>query len=160
MTNTTYTANFKGQQVFVGETVRGWITITMADGTSAKARAKDLTDIREVKISLSCDDQGNETVEVSGERKNGVVKASYLGRYHKVKLDNGAVVRDNGDDAAVMVRGLEQWELFNLVSEKLGVTVASLEQQYGHLNSGMVKMNCTNRLRKALRQQAAANTGL
>ena len=154
-------ANFKGQQVFVGETVTaerggkqvatGWIAVTLADGSSAKARAKDLSDIREVKQVLTCDDEGNEVVAEKSERKNGVVDARYLDRYVTVKLDNGATVKDNGDDVAQLLRGMELVEIYELASAKLGIDMSELTLKYEHLNPGQQRMNLGNRLRKAFR---------
>lgn len=140
MTKSITTAQFKGRIVTVGATVKGWTEVTYTDGEVAKARAKDLTDV-----------STSEVTDTPEGRKNGVVKAKYLSNYAKTKLANGAVVRDNGDEAAQLVRGLEIEEIFELVSKKIGVSMVELQTRWSHLNPGMARMCAGNVLRKALR---------
>lgn len=146
MTNTTKNAIAAGSRVTANGgkpatvvSIKGrWVRVKFdRDGSEKNVGFKDVTT-----INTKTDD---------GTRKNGCVKAEYLGNYQRVKLDDGSVIRDNGDDAAVMVRGLDISDIYALVAKKLGVTKKSLEDKYAHLNIGMQKMNCTNRLRKALR---------
>lgn len=143
MTKTITTAEFKGQTVTVGETTKGWIAVTFADGTTGKARAKDLSNIQEIAVESS--------------RKNGVVNPDYLGNYNKVVLADGTVVRDNGDDAAEMLRGTELDGAYKLVAKKIGMSVDDLKTAYAHLNNGMQRMALGNRLRKALRDADKAH---
>lgn len=86
-----------------------------------------------------------------GDRKNGVVNAKFLGNYKITKLDDGSTVKDNGDDTAQMLRGLDLHEMYVLASKKLGTTIQQLRDQYQHLNAGMQRMNLGNRIRKAMR---------
>lgn len=154
MTNSAYSA---GQTVVLtnGHTaainsIKGrWVNVT--DLTTDETRNIGFKDIDSLYVAPVVVEAAAE----STERKNGVIKASYLDRYAKIKLDNGAVVRDNGDDAAAMLRGLELWEMYTVAAKVLGTSPSALEASYAHLNPGMQRMNVGNRVRKAIRQQAA-----
>lgn len=128
--------NVNGKPATINSIRGRWVNVQFADGPTKNVGFKDVTAA---------------PAAASGDRKNGVVKANYLSNYQRVKLEDGSVVRDNGDDAAQMVRGLDIGEIYSLLAKKLGITKKSIEEQYAHLNVGMQKMNCTNRLRKALR---------
>lgn len=90
-------------------------------------------------------------VEGPAGRKNGIVPARYLDGYAKVKLGDGIVTRDNGDDVAILLRGKELYDVIEVVAHKLGVTHKELRGRFGHLNPGQQRMCLGNMLRKALR---------
>lgn len=149
MTQATFSA---GQSVVVstkGTIAKGtivgikgrWINVQFANGTTKNVGFKDVTPGKTAPRATVAPE----------DRKNGVVNAKYLGNYTKIKLDDGSVVRDNGDDAATLLRGAELGEIFKIVAHKLGVTQVSLHDKYDHLNPGQQRMNLGNRLRKALR---------
>lgn len=88
------------------------------------------------------------TVSLRGLRDRAMQK------YERVKLPNGHVSYDSGDEVAEMLRGKELDLVYDIVSEKLGVSVEELRQKYSNLNAGMQRMVLGNRLRAFLRKQA------
>lgn len=97
--------------------------------------------------------------EENAERCNGKVKAKYLPKYERTLLHReGEIIRslDNGDPIAVMLRGVETLEeMYETVAAKIGVAEDELKAKYGHLNTGMQRMNLGNRLRTFIRKSAA-----
>lgn len=58
---------------------------------------------------------------------------------------------DNGDDVALMLRGKSRDECLLICSTVTGVPLDYLKERYKQLNNGMVRANCGNRIRGALK---------
>ena len=157
MTQATFSAGqsvlFNGGIATINSIKGRWINITFKalDGGALTTKNVGFKDVGFKDVTPA------PTEDTSG-RKNGVVDAKYLSRYNRVKLEDGAIVKDNGDDAAQLLRGVELDEVFKIVAHKLGVTIKSLHEKYDHLNNGQQRMNLGNRLRKALRDADKAAT--
>ena len=91
-------------------------------------------------------------------RRNGVVKAEYLDHYTRTTLvRDGDTIRsmDNNDPIAQALRAIDSLdEMYEYVAQQLQMDEVELRQKYGHLNSGMQRMNLGNRLRAAARKAA------
>lgn len=87
-----------------------------------------------------------------------------LEKYEKVKLEDGTVVHDRGDDVAVKLRGLSLPETAEMLARQMlerkdvfekdigengsiKKLTEALQEKYAHLNPGQQRMNLGNRLR-------------
>jgi hypothetical protein len=123
---------FKDHQYTITEIKSGWLTLLAEDGSKAKARAKDVSPLRERCL------------------KDQMAEAKK--RYQRVKLSSGEFTMDCGDELASLLRGLEPQEVCELADEVLGTGEGHHMQRYGHLNPGQQRMNAGNRIRAALKK--------
>lgn len=97
-------------------------------------------------------------IAYSTSRRNGVVKAEYLDHYIRTTLvRDGDTIRsmDNNDPIAQALRAIDSLdEMYEYVAQQLQMDEVELRQKYGHLNSGMQRMNLGNRLRATARKAA------
>jgi hypothetical protein len=144
---------------------RGWYTCETEDGALVKSRAKDLEVIDEPKV----------------EETQGYVQAGKV-KYKKANYTRGlaaapcgAPTVDIDDHVARLLRGLSVDETIEAVAGWLaqlegpkvlsramqkafegpweaGNIAAFLNKKYSHLNNGMVRMNCGNVLRAAMKR--------
>jgi hypothetical protein len=113
----------------------GWFQIELEDGSTVRARAKDLT--------------------VSGALKPGYVQAGICTykpeRYtrHDVRTPGGRKAFDIADSVANRLRGKDLPEVYAIAAKALHCTQKELTERYGHLNPGQQRMNLGNRMRHA-----------
>lgn len=120
-------------------TSKGWLTIQLSDGSTVKARARDVRIASEGGIH---------------NRRVGDRKYDCSGYVRKVggkalKSAGGNSTMDNGDELAKQLRGADLDEVYSKASKILGETQTALKAKYGHLNPGMQRMNLGNRIRAA-----------
>ena len=68
--------------------------------------------------------------------------------YIKTKSANGRKSCDNGDTVAMMLRGKNLGEVYEIAAQLLDEPISSLVKSYEHLNAGQQRMCLGNRLRK------------
>jgi hypothetical protein len=136
MARKTYTIATRAQ---IKSTSKGWLTIELSDGSTIKARARD------VRVAS----EGGITNRRVGDRRYNCSK--YVRKIgDKPNLSaNGNATMDNGDAVAKKLRGAELDEVYAQASKVLGESQAALRAKYGHLNVGMQRMNLGNRMRAA-----------
>jgi hypothetical protein len=118
---------------------KGWLTVELSDGTTVKARARD------VRVAS----EGGITNRRIGNRRydcSGYVRK--IGKVLNLSASGNATM-DNGDDLAKSLRGAELDEVYKQASAILGETQTALKAKYAHLNVGMQRMNLGNRMRAA-----------
>jgi len=138
MARKTYTLKSKAQ---ILAQARGWLTIQLDDGSTVKARARD------VKIpegGISNRRVGDRRYDCSGYTRKVAGKV--------LKSAHGHATMDNGDDVAKQLRGAELDDVYKAASKLLGETQTALRERYKHLNPGMQRMNLGNRMRAASAQ--------
>lgn len=120
-------------------TSKGWLTIELSDGSTVKARARD------VRIA----DEGGLTNRRVGDRKYDCSR--YVRKVNgKLNLSNsGNATMDNGDALAKKLRGAALEDVYEEAAKVLGESVSVLQAKYKHLNPGMQRMNLGNRMRAA-----------
>lgn len=74
-----------------------------------------------------------------------------ISAYDRVKLENGRVSFDNGDDTAHKLRNKSLAEVYEMAAKASGVSERSLKEKYKALNPGMQRMALGNRIRAASR---------
>lgn len=120
-------------------TTKGWLTIQLSDGSTVKARARD------VRIA----DEGGITNRRVGDRKYDCSRyVRKVGGKPNLSASGNATM-DNGDALAKQLRGLELDEVYSQAAKVLGESVSALRAKYEHLNVGMQRMNLGNRMRAA-----------
>ena len=136
MASKTYTIATRAQ---IKATSKGWLTIELSDGSTVKARAKN------VRIA----DEGGITNRRVGDRKYDCSK--YVRKVNgKTNVSaSGNATMDNGDALAKKLRGAELDDVYAEASKVLGESQAALRAKYAHLNPGMQRMNLGNRMRAA-----------
>lgn len=91
--------------------------------------------------------------DASGDADTRLIKAD-LTKYVRtagIKTPSGRASIDSNDSVAVKLRGMDLGEVYKLAASLIPPnTVASLRDQYSHLNPGMQRMNLGNRIRGAL----------
>ncbi len=136
MASKTYTIASRDQ---ILSTVRGWLTIQLSDGSTVKARAKN------VRVA----DEGGITNRRVGDRKYDCSRyVRKVGDRPNLSASGNATM-DNGDALAKKLRGLELDDVYAQASKVLGESEAALRAKYKHLNVGMQRMNLGNRMRAA-----------
>lgn len=121
-------------------TSKGWLTIELSDGSTVKARERD------VRFA----DEGGITNRRVGDRKYDCSR--YVRRLPngKSNISNaGNATMDNGDATAKKLRGVALDDVYAEASKILGESQAALKAKYAHLNPGMQRMNLGNRMRAA-----------
>lgn len=95
------------------------------------------------------------------ERLNGVVESLYLQFYqgYTTTRKDGTKVRsmDKGDSVAQSLRGLSIEDVYKQAAKITHIGVLDLQARFSHLNPGMQRMNLGNMIRKAMRDEVAAN---
>lgn len=95
------------------------------------------------------------------ERLNGVVESLYLQFYqgYTTTRKDGTKVRsmDKGDSVAQSLRGLSIEDVYKQAAKITHIGVLELQARFSHLNPGMQRMNLGNMIRKAMREEVAAN---
>ena len=130
----TYTV--KPEQVIAN--IKGWLTLQLSDGSTVKARKRDVRVI-----------EGGITNRRVGDRRYNCSKyVRRIGDKPNVSA-NGNATMDNGDQIAKKLRGMELDAVYAEAARILGETQTALRQKYGHLNVGMQRMNLGNRMRAA-----------
>lgn len=71
----------------------------------------------------------------------------YAQKYEPCIAASGKKSKDNGDEVAHKLRGLELEEVYTLVAEETGLDFEDLINRYAHLNDGHQRMCLGNRLR-------------
>ena len=136
MARKTYTIATRAQ---IKATSTGWLTIELSDGSTVKARARD------VRVAS----EGGITNRRVGDRRFDCSRyVRKVGGKPNVSASGNATM-DNGDELARKLRGAELDEVYAQASKVLGETQTALKQKYGHLNVGMQRMNLGNRMRAA-----------
>lgn len=120
-------------------TSKGWLTIELSDGTTVKARKRDVRIASEGGIS-------NRRV---GDRRYDCSQYVRKVAGKSLKSAGGNATMDNGDELAKQLRGAELDDVYKQASIILGETQTALRAKYGHLNAGMQRMNLGNRMRAA-----------
>lgn len=135
MARKTYTV--KPDQVL--SNVKGWLTLQLSDGSTVKARKRD------VKII-----EGGITNRRVGDRRHDC--SAYVRRVggKLLKSASGHSTMDNGDEIAKQLRGADLETVYSKAAKILGESVKELQARYGHLNAGMQRMNLGNRMRAAM----------
>jgi hypothetical protein len=82
--------------------------------------------------------------------------AKYRDQYVKGKTADGKTTIDNGDEVAELLRGKDLEQTYAVVAKQTKTPIEELKTKYQHLNVGQQRMNLGNRLRKVLRDKAAA----
>jgi hypothetical protein len=136
MASKTYTIATRAQ---IKSEAKGWLTIELSDGSTVKARAKN------VRIA----DEGGITNRRVGDRRYDCSKYVRKVAGKALKSAGGNATMDNGDELAKKLRGAELDEVYKEASKILGETQTALRAKYGHLNVGMQRMNLGNRMRAA-----------
>lgn len=77
-----------------------------------------------------------------------------ISNYERVKLENGRVSFDNGDETAQKLRAKSLEEVYDMAAKAADVSVRSLKEKYKNLNPGMQRMALGNRIRAAARAKA------
>lgn len=158
---------YQGRVVDVVETNGGWTTIL--DGMKqSKVRNGELSAVpkdtapktgpaltrsdRQAARAAAKKDE-KPAKDASGDADTRLIKAD-LTKYVRtagIKTPSGRASIDSNDSVAVKLRGMDLGEVYNLAASLIPPnTVASLRDQYGHLNPGMQRMNLGNRIRGAL----------
>lgn len=120
-------------------TSKGWLTIELSDGSTVKARERD------VRFA----DEGGLTNRRIGNRRYDCSKyVRKVGGKTNVSASGNATM-DNGDELAKKLRGAELDDVYAQASKVLGETQTALKAKYAHLNPGMQRMNLGNRMRAA-----------
>lgn len=79
------------------------------------------------------------------------IKMAKTARYESYTLPNGTIGWDNGDDAALRMRGVSNEALGEWVDEIRDLPKGTSLAKYAHLNVGHQRMNLGNILRAAWR---------
>src|SRR5688500_9376697 len=118
---------------------KGWPTIELSDGSTVKARERD--------VRLA--DAGGITTRRVGNRKYDCSR--YIRKVNgKANVSaSGNATMDNGDPLAKKLRGVELDDVYAQAAKVLGESEAALRAQYNHLHPGMQRMNLSNRMRAA-----------
>lgn len=163
---------YQGRVVDVVETNGGWTTIldgmkqtkvrngelsAVPKENSAKDTAPKTgpaltrSDRQAARAAAKKDEKGAK--DASGDADTRPIKAD-LTKYVRtagIKTPSGRASIDSNDHVAVKLRGMDLGEVYKLAASLMPPnTVASLRDQYGHLNPGMQRMNLGNRIRGAL----------
>jgi hypothetical protein len=132
----TYTIESRDQIV---ATSKGWLTLQLSDGSTVKARARD------VRVAS----EGGITNRRIGNRRYNC--SNYVRKIgDKLNVSAGGhATMDNGDALAKKLRGVELDDVYEQAARILGVSESELRARYKHLNPGMQRMNLGNRMRAA-----------
>lgn len=148
-----------GKAVEVVSRKSGWITYISEDGATRKARASafDGTSKRKAKA------------KGKAAKSNGAVTGNIIrdrSGFKPYKTEDGVKGLDNGDKVAKQLRGLDLDAVYGETARAIrhaGTeegTIESIEKalrsRYGKLNPGQQRMSLGNRLRGAVRNQAAS----
>jgi hypothetical protein len=136
MASKTYTIATRAQ---IKSEAKGWLTIELSDGSTVKARAKN------VRIA----DEGGIKNRRVGNRRYDCSKYIRKVAGKLLKSAGGNATMDNGDQLAKTLRGADLDDVYKQASAVLGETQTALRAKYGHLNAGMQRMNLGNRMRAA-----------
>lgn len=118
--------------------VKGWLSLQLSDGSTVKARKRD------VKII-----EGGLSNRRIGDRRYDCTRyVRKIGDRPNTSAAGNATM-DNGDALARKLRGTDLDEAYAQAAKILGVTQKELRDKYGHLNVGMQRMNLGNRIRAA-----------
>lgn len=118
---------------------KGWLTLELSDGSTVKARKRD---VRVIEGGIHNRRVGDRRYDCSGYVRKVGGKA--------LKSASGNATMDNGDDVAKQLRGLDLEDVYAAAAKLLGESKTSLVQRYAHLNPGMQRMNLGNRMRAAM----------
>lgn len=121
----------KGQ---IDDISRGWFTVQLESGESAKFRAKDLTPA-DVGIYRMSDHIGK-----------------YRDRYQQAVSPTNGRSMNNGDPLAIYLEGKTWQEVCRIADEALGEEAGFHATKYERLNVGQRRMNAGNRLRAAIKR--------
>ena len=138
----------------------GWTTVMSGSGTQYKLRnsmlepvstdhahkadhaTKSLTRL-EADPTVIDDD-----FDIAPKTTRRILTAEFnLDDYAKVKSASGRNSLDCGDKVARLLRGKTLDEVYALAAEKLITSEQELRAKYAHLNTGMQRMNLSNRMR-------------
>ncbi len=131
---------YQGREVDVVEVNGGWTTV-LDENKPKKVRNSELSLPEGVAVETGPDDR--------------LVKAD-LNKYEvsaEVRTACGRRAVDSGDEIAAELRGMAIEDVYHEAADRLGTTVADLQEKYGHLNIGMQRMNLGNRIRGAIRRR-------
>lgn len=87
-------------------------------------------------------------------KTGNVYKAQYRTNLKTTTNKKGQVRIDNDDQTAKALRDKSLDEIYSLAAKELGETQKALRERYGHLNTGMQRMNLGNRIRGAKARKA------
>lgn len=118
---------------------KGWLTIELSDGSTVKARERDVR---------FADEGGLKNRRIGNRRYDCSSYVRKVNGRANVSASGNATM-DNGDALAKSLRGLELDDVYAQASKVLGESQAALRAKYEHLNPGMQRMNLGNRMRAA-----------
>lgn len=161
----------KGQLATATAIKSGWITFETDGGDVFKARAKDVDQDLGPAGAVSDDPRtipGRKFIayDEEGHAKVALFRTERYARHKNFSTEGGNVPYDIGDSVAEKLRGLSLEEQYKVCAELLravgeasasrAAVIRELEERYGHLNPGQVRMNLGNRMRGALKRAARA----
>lgn len=130
----------------------------VAKGKTAKAPAKGKTAAKAKPVA-----KGKAAVKAKAPAKKAAPKGEghkstdalkeAAKTYHRTKEQktaSGNASVDCGDQVAAKLRGMDLTAVYSLAAKTLDITVKELQAKYGHLNTGMQRMNLGNRIRGAV----------
>ena len=148
----------KGTRATFVESKSGWHHFVGPEG-AIKARAKDVKEVTEPGTIPPANGQRR---FVSLHPKTGVPRIAVFdtNRYQRHKgfsTENGNVPLDIGDEVASLLRGKSVADQFKAAARFMkdcgtNVTAKSLEEKYGHLGNGQIRMSLGNRMRGAFKR--------
>lgn len=164
------------EQVEILSVSGGWTTVRDQAGVEKKVRNGALTEPVEITAPTTAklakakaekapkapkEPKAPRTKKPLNERLNGVVESLYLQFYqgYTTTRKDGTKVRsmDKGDSVAQSLRGLSIEDVYKQAAKITHIGVLDLQSRFGHLNPGMQRMNLGNMIRKAMREEVAAN---
>jgi hypothetical protein len=164
------------EQVEILSVSGGWTTVRDQAGVEKKVRNGALTEPVEITAPTTTklakakaekapkapkEPKAPRAKKPLNERLNGVVESLYLQFYqgYTTTRKDGTKVRsmDKGDSVAQSLRGLSIEDVYKQAAKITHIGVLDLQARFGHLNPGMQRMNLGNMIRKAMRDEVAAN---
>lgn len=118
---------------------KGWVTVTMDNGTSKKYRAKQL----EV-MELQAETKGKSQAETLKEYRKGY-RVSVTGNGRKSQASNLSAV-------ALHWEGNDHGKVAQWAALLLGEATLEFYNKYSHLNNGQMRMNSGNRVNAAVKR--------
>jgi hypothetical protein len=141
-------------EVTIIEKNGGWTTVEFDGGMQRKVRNGDLREILDEKVEYTLEEALAEEAQMGKIRK--CVNTTYNpDHYIKAKSINGHATLHNGDAIAQQLAAMTLDEIYIHVGQMMDHDKDGLINKYGHLNSGMQRMNLGNLLRAWYKKNAS-----
>ena len=98
-------------------------------------------------------EEGSDVEPEEEHESRSIVKPEYKQHYAKVKIGKRHT-QDSGDELAIMLRGKDLDEVYEMTADILQVEAVDLYAKYEHLNPGQQRMVLGNRIRFAMKHAA------